>query len=70
MDAIDDNDPLLKPSEAAGFLRVSARTLEAWRYRDEGPTHVKFSQRCVRYRQSDLEAFVRKSSVGRVAAYE
>lgn len=48
---------LLSPVDAAEFLSVAPRTLASWRYRGGGPSFVRVSSRCVRYRLSDLEAF-------------
>ncbi len=44
---------LLRQEQAAQFLNVSVRTLEAWRHRGGGPRYVKL-HRCVRYRRADL----------------
>ncbi len=49
---------LLRQEEAAAMLNVAPRTLEAWRFRGEGPPWVRISGRCVRYRKSDLLAFI------------
>lgn len=43
--------------EAARLLGFSVRTLQAWRVRGGGPLFVK-AGRSVRYRPSDLEAWV------------
>ncbi|MBL9096234.1 MAG: hypothetical protein JNK07_04850 [Alphaproteobacteria bacterium] len=40
------------------MLNVSPRVLEAWRCRGGGPTFVKISARCVRYRRDDVERFI------------
>jgi hypothetical protein len=39
---------------------VSTRTMQRWRLEGVGPTYVKLG-RLVRYRQSDLDAFLEKS---------
>lgn len=56
---------ILKPEEAAVFLRVSAKTLERYRSESSGPVYVQNNQensiganRSVRYRKEDLEAWV------------
>ena len=56
--AAADSDVLIRQEEAATILGVTPRTLEAWRYRGEGPPWVRISGRCVRYRKSDLLAFI------------
>jgi excisionase family DNA binding protein len=48
---------LLTQREAARFLRLSERTLERLRVSGGGPTYVK-AGRLVRYRESDLDAWV------------
>ena len=49
---------LLSEKETASELGFSVRTLQAWRVRGGGPSFVKVSARCVRYRQSDLDSWV------------
>ena len=51
---------LLNEIDAARFLGVSARTLQAWRVHGGGPRYSKLG-RSVRYRQCDLDAFVEKN---------
>jgi hypothetical protein len=48
---------LLTEKQVAALLEVSVKTLQGWRYRGCGPRFVKFG-RLVRYRMTDLEAFV------------
>ncbi len=52
-----DPDSMLLPAEAAHFLGMSPRTLEAWRVRGGGPVFSKIGTRAVRYRRSDLIAW-------------
>lgn len=56
----------LKDREVADMLNISERTLPQWRYlgkyKDDLP-HYKIG-RSVRYRRSDVEAFLRKCRVG------
>ena len=56
-------DEKLNTVEAGKFLGVEPRTLEAWRYRGEGPRYVRYNQAQIRYLRSDLEEFVRRSTV-------
>ncbi len=51
---INNDKNLLTEREAADFLGVTSRCLQAWRYRGGGPKFVRISSRCIRYRQSDL----------------
>lgn len=54
-----DADQLLSQKDAARLLGIAERTLENWRRRDtDGPTFVRISRRCVRYRRGDLIAFI------------
>lgn len=50
--------PLLTELQAAEFLGLKPRTLQAWRWSGSGPRFVRLSARAVRYRQSDLDTFV------------
>lgn len=49
---------LLRTPDAAEHLDVSARTLEDWRLRSIGPPYVRFGVGTIRYRISDLDAWV------------
>jgi len=40
---------------------LSPRTLERWRWRDQGPAYLKVGGRVV-YRQTDIEAFERDAA--------
>ena len=57
-----DADALLTEAEAADFLRLSARTLQAWRIRIAGPAFVQVG-RAVRYRRRDLIAWIDVNTV-------
>jgi hypothetical protein len=48
---------LLTEQDAAALLKVTKKTLQAWRYRGAGPQFLKVG-RCVRYRPEDLQTFV------------
>jgi predicted DNA-binding transcriptional regulator AlpA len=48
---------LVDEREAAALLGLTPRTMQAWRHAGEGPTYVRISARCVRYRVADLEEF-------------
>ena len=55
-------DLLLDTAEAASLLRVKPSTLEFWRRKGKGPITVKLV-RAVRYRRTDLDAFLSASTV-------
>lgn len=54
-------DGLLDEEKAAEILAVKTKTLQAWRFRGNGPSFVKLG-RCVRYRLSDLEGFIARQT--------
>jgi len=49
---------LLTETEAGERLGFSIRTLQGWRIRGGGPPFFKISARAIRYRASDLEAWL------------
>jgi predicted DNA-binding transcriptional regulator AlpA len=53
-------DPLLLPSEAADYLKLTVQTLARWRMArpGKGPRYYKLGWGLVRYRREDLEAWV------------
>lgn len=60
--ATDANaDPLLTEREAADFLRCAVQTLRNYRWRGLPPRWHKIGTRMVRYKRSDLEAFIEGS---------
>lgn len=58
---------LLDENEAAASLSVAVQTLRNWRWKGEGPRFLKVGTRLVRYRRSDLAAFVEAGSTGKAA---
>lgn len=48
---------LINEMEAAAFLGMSSRTMQAMRQRGGGPRFVKISARCIRYRRKDLKSW-------------
>ncbi|WBO58042.1 MULTISPECIES: AlpA family transcriptional regulator [unclassified Acidocella] len=50
---------LLTARQAGELLGVSSETLERWRGAGTGPAFIKLSGRYIRYRQDDLEAFIK-----------
>ena len=51
-------DRLLNTKEAAEYLGLSPYTLERWRYLGKGPRFIRVGSKSVRYRQTDLDAFL------------
>jgi predicted DNA-binding transcriptional regulator AlpA len=57
----DERDVLLNREETAVYLRVSIPTLELWSRNGEGPKVTRI-KRSVRYRLSDLRAYVEEQA--------
>ena len=55
---MSDLAPLLDEGEVSALLRVAVPTLRNWRAKQRGPVFVKLGLRSVRYRKSDVDAFV------------
>ena len=58
-----DPDALLTEVQAADFLCLSIRTLQAWRIKLVGPRFVR-AGRAIRYRRSDLIAWIDANTSG------
>lgn len=52
------DDALLSPQEAADYLNLTTRFLEGRRRSGNSPPWIALSQKCVRYRPSDLIEWV------------
>lgn len=50
---------LLTPEQVAVRLSVSAKTVKNWRGKGTGPKSIRLSHTRVRYRQSDVEAWLK-----------
>jgi len=55
-----DGDALLNEEQAAAFIGVTRRAMQAWRLSGKGPQYVKISSRCVRYRKRELVTWSEK----------
>ena len=62
MQSLSDLDQAINEAQAAEFLGVSVRTLQAWRVRGGGPPYVKIG-RAVRYQRRALVSFQEKHTV-------
>jgi excisionase family DNA binding protein len=49
---------LLTAQELAEMLRVRVETVNQWRYRGQGPRAIKSGRRFLRYRLSDVQAWL------------
>jgi predicted site-specific integrase-resolvase len=54
---MDSEMALMRETEAARLLSLSARTLQKWRWSGKGPTFVRLNG-AVRYNRDDLLRFV------------
>jgi predicted DNA-binding transcriptional regulator AlpA len=59
---MNQGDRAITELEAAALLGLSVAALRQWRHRGRGPNFMRFG-RAVRYLPSDLDAFIRKSTV-------
>lgn len=57
------DDELLCTADAAALVGLSAVTLKRMRLSGRGPLFVRLSRRTVRYRRSDLAAFIESKLV-------
>lgn len=48
---------LIDEKDAAAFLGLSVRTIQAFRVKGGGAQYVRISARCIRYRRSDLRSW-------------
>jgi len=62
-----DHDSLLTEAQGADYLKLSIRTLQAWRMRGVGPPFVR-AGRAIRYRRHDLLTWVKQQTVQSTAA--
>ena len=53
-----DREALLSPPEVAEELRVSVGHLGQMRYLGTGPRYLKMGGKAVRYRRSDIDAWI------------
>lgn len=61
-DALKLDDPLLPPKQAASMLNIAVQTLAVWRHRGKTDlAYIRLSPRAIRYRLSDVKAFVEQN---------
>lgn len=63
----DTREPLINTAQAAALLAMSPRSLEGYRRKGGGPTFVTLSRNVVRYRGSDLDAWIRSRAAPHTA---
>lgn len=59
-----ENQGIMTEKQAANFLSLTPRTLQAWRYRGDGPQFIRISRRCIRYRRCDLDQWLEQRLTG------
>jgi hypothetical protein len=72
MTSSTDDEPLLKPEQAALFLGVAVITLAEWRSQGRGPPYVRLTDAPnapVRYRPAVLREWVRERTCQGTAQY-
>lgn len=52
------NPYVIDENEAAAFMGISPKTLQGWRTRRMGPPYVRIARKCIRYRKTDLQAYM------------
>ena len=57
IDLFEDSD-LMDEARLAARLGVSRATLQSWRYAGRGPRYLKIG-RLIRYREADVDAYLR-----------
>ncbi len=53
-------DDLLKEGDVARWTGLSIRTLQAYRVKGGGPVYIKLGGSAIRYRRSDVEAYIER----------
>jgi predicted DNA-binding transcriptional regulator AlpA len=53
-----DGDQLLTTKQLAALLAVSQQLIEIWRAKGEGPEWVALGPRCIRYKRSEVVAWL------------
>lgn len=51
-------DPLDTPAEVALYIKVDEQTLANWRWLKSGPRFIRLNGGRIRYRHSDVEAWL------------
>lgn len=57
-EALIAQDRLLTIDEAAAILRLNPKTLANYAWQGVGPRRVRLNSRSIRYRRSDLQAYI------------
>ena len=68
--AAEPGERLMTPAELAGYLggEITEGTLQHWRNKGGGPPFIKLSHHFVRYRLSEVDAWLAERERGQVPA--
>lgn len=61
---------IMTEAQAADFLGMTPRFLQARRHRNDGPPYVRLSQRCIKYRLSDLLGWLESNSISNRSSHK
>lgn len=61
------DDELLTPKELGAELKLDTKTLRRWRYERKGPAFIPINRQVVRYRRSDVNAWIKAQNTARSA---
>ena len=66
--AVNPDELLMTPEEVSAYTGVSVQALAMLRYRGKGPKCLRPSQRVVRYRKRDVDAWIDAGEIDVVTA--
>jgi excisionase family DNA binding protein len=55
---VTEQEMALTPKQAGKYVGVGKDTLRLWRSRGEGPRHFRAGKKLIRYRRTDLDAWI------------
>lgn len=53
-----DHQDTLTPKQAAKYVGISEAAMRLWRSQSKGPRYFKAGEKLVRYRRTDLDAWI------------
>lgn len=62
-------DETMNDRQAAEMLGMRRETLQRWRCQGKGPKFIQISARCIRYRKSDLSAWLNSKTKQSTSEY-
>jgi len=63
------HNKLMRPKEAARYLRISISTLARWRVEGQGPSFSKAGPRAVLYSQTSLDDWISNHTHSSTSSY-